>query len=154
MNYPSKPDSREQNRGGFSGNLRLGADYFIDENNIRWIIDYKTGNPDKKHQQQLLKYATKELLKIDGVKIYGTSSNKTAVISFNIDKIHPYDIGTIIDKLGVEVRTGQHCTQPIMDFYKISGTIRASFAFYNTKEEIDILIEKVEQFFEFVMSKK
>ena len=95
------------------------------------------------YENELLKYATKELLKIDGVKIYGTSSNKTAVISFNIDKIHPYDIGTIIDKLGVEVRTGQHCTQPIMDFYKISGTIRASFAFYNTKEEIDIFIAAI-----------
>ena len=95
------------------------------------------------YENELLNYATKELLKIDGVKIYGTSSNKTAVISFNIDKIHPYDIGTIIDKLGVEVRTGQHCTQPIMDFYKISGTIRASFAFYNTKEEIDIFIAAI-----------
>lgn len=93
----------------------------------------------------MLNYATKELTKIDGVKIYGTSSNKTAVISFNIENIHPYDVGTIIDKLGIEVRTGQHCTQPIMDFYKITGTIRASFAFYNTKQEINVFIEAIKR---------
>jgi cysteine desulfurase/selenocysteine lyase len=79
-------------------------------------------------------------LQIEGLKIFGTAEAKTSVISFNIGNIHPYDIGTIIDKLGIAVRTGHHCAQPIMDFYKIPGTIRASFAFYNTKEEIDIMI--------------
>ena len=79
------------------------------------------------------------------MKIYGTSKNKVAVISFNIGAIHPYDIGTIIDKLGIAVRTGHHCTQPIMDFYKIPGTVRASFAFYNTKQEIDTLIEALKK---------
>lgn len=91
------------------------------------------------YENELLKYATDKLLQIEGLKIYGTSLNKTSVISFNIGEIHPYDIGTIIDKLGIAVRTGHHCTQPIMDFYKIPGTIRASFTFYNTFEEIDLL---------------
>ena len=74
------------------------------------------------------------------MKIYGTSKSKTSVISFNIDGVHAYDLGTIIDKLGIAVRTGQHCTQPIMDFFGIDGTARVSFAFYNTIEEIDQLI--------------
>ncbi len=93
------------------------------------------------YEDELLQYATKKLLQIEGLKIYGTSKNKTAVISFNIEGIHPYDIGVIIDKLGIAVRTGHHCAQPIMDYYKIPGTVRASFAFYNTFEEIDLLIE-------------
>jgi len=92
------------------------------------------------YEDELLQYATKKLLQIEGLKIYGTSKNKTAVISFNIEGIHPYDIGVIIDKLGIAVRTGHHCAQPIMDYYKIPGTVRASFAFYNTFEEIDLLI--------------
>ena len=93
------------------------------------------------YEQELLKYATKKLLEIDNIVIYGTSEKKAAVISFNFEGIHPYDIGSIIDKLGIAVRTGHHCAQPIMDYYKIPGTIRASFAFYNTKEEIDLFIE-------------
>jgi len=92
------------------------------------------------YENELLVYATKKLLTIDGLKIYGTSKNKTSVISFNIENIHPYDVGAIIDKLGIAVRTGHHCAQPIMDFYKIPGTIRASFMFYNTKEEIDTFV--------------
>jgi len=95
------------------------------------------------YENELLDYATKKLLNIDGLKIYGTSKNKVAVISFNIDGIHPYDIGSIIDKLGIAVRTGHHCAQPIMDFYNIPGTIRASFSFYNTKKEIDVFVEAV-----------
>ncbi|NOR27105.1 MAG: SufS family cysteine desulfurase [Lutibacter sp.] len=91
------------------------------------------------YEDELLQYATKKLLQIEGLKIYGTSQHKTAVISFNINEIHPFDIGTIIDKLGIAVRTGHHCAQPIMDFYNIPGTIRASFTFYNTFEEIDLL---------------
>jgi cysteine desulfurase/selenocysteine lyase len=84
-------------------------------------------------------------LAVKGVKIYGVAAEKTAVISFNVGKIHPYDIGTLLDKLGVAVRTGHHCAQPIMDFYKIPGTIRASFSFYNTKEEIDIMISALKK---------
>ena len=93
-----------------------------------------------KYEQELLEYGTKELLKINELKIYGTSK-KTSVISFNVGTIHPYDIGSILDKLGIAVRTGHHCAQPIMDYYKIPGTVRASFAFYNTKEEIDVFVK-------------
>jgi cysteine desulfurase/selenocysteine lyase len=97
------------------------------------------------YEQELLDYGTKRLQEIEGLKIFGTSENKASVISFNIDGIHPYDIGTIIDKLGIAVRTGHHCAQPIMQFFNIPGTIRASFAFYNTKEEIDIFVEAVKK---------
>ena len=97
------------------------------------------------YENELLAYGTQALLKIDGLKIYGTSKNKTSVISFNLEGIHPYDVGAILDKLGVAVRTGHHCTQPIMDFYKIPGTVRASFAFYNTKKEIDVLVAAVQK---------
>lgn len=99
------------------------------------------------YEHELLIYGTTKLKEIEGITIYGPNdlSKKASVISFNVDGIHPYDIGTIIDKLGIAVRTGHHCAQPIMDFYKIPGTIRASFAFYNTKEEIDIFIEAVKK---------
>ncbi len=97
------------------------------------------------YEKELLDYATQELLKIEGLKIYGTGVEKTSVISFNIEGIHPYDIGTIVDKLGIAVRTGHHCAQPIMDFYEIPGTVRASFAFYNTKEEVDSLVAAVKK---------
>ncbi len=100
------------------------------------------------YEHELLEYATQKLSEIEGLKIFGpevSGLNKTAVISFNIDGIHPYDIGTIIDKLGIAVRTGHHCAQPIMDFFQIPGTIRASFAFYNTKEEIDAMVEAVKK---------
>jgi cysteine desulfurase/selenocysteine lyase len=96
------------------------------------------------YEQELLAYGTQELLKIDGVRIYGTAY-KTSVISFNVAEIHPYDIGSILDKLGIAVRTGHHCAQPIMEFYKIPGTVRASFAFYNTKEEIDVFIKGLQK---------
>ena len=97
------------------------------------------------YEHELLEYGTKRLLEIEGMKIFGTSKAKTSVISFNIAGIHPYDIGTIIDKLGIAVRTGHHCAQPIMDFFKIPGTLRASFAFYNTKEEIDMMVESLKR---------
>tara|TARA_B100000949_G_C14168089_1_gene402112 strand:- start:372 stop:914 length:543 start_codon:yes stop_codon:yes gene_type:complete len=97
------------------------------------------------YEHELLDYATNKLLEIEGLKIYGTAQEKTSVISFNIEGVHPYDIGTILDKLGIAVRTGHHCAQPIMDFYKIPGTVRASFSFYNTKEEVDILVEGVKR---------
>ena len=98
-----------------------------------------------KYENELLKYATEKLLEIEGLKIYGTSIQKTSVISFNLEGIHPYDIGTILDKMGIAVRTGHHCAQPIMDYFKIPGTVRASFSYYNTKEEIDALIEGVKK---------
>ena len=107
-------------------------------------LDYMNGigfDQIAAYEDELLQYATQKLSAIDQVIIYGTSKEKTAVISFNIEGVHPYDIGTIIDKLGIAVRTGHHCAQPIMDYYKIPGTVRASFSFYNTKEEIDLFIE-------------
>lgn len=98
------------------------------------------------YENELLEYATNELNKIEGTRIFGTSTDKkTAVISFNFEGIHPYDVGTILDKLGIAVRTGHHCAQPIMDFYAIPGTIRASFAFYNTKVEIDLMISALKR---------
>ena len=99
------------------------------------------------YEKELLEYGTKRVLEIEGVEIYGPKelNRKASVISFNLKGIHPYDVGTIIDKLGIAVRTGHHCAQPSMDFYKIPGTIRASFAFYNTKEEIDLMIEALKK---------
>lgn len=100
-----------------------------------------------KHEHQLLKYATEKLKHTENIEIYGNDdlSKRTAVISFNINGIHPYDIGTILDKLGIAVRTGHHCAQPIMDFYCIPGTVRASFAVYNTFQEIDTFIEALKK---------
>ena len=98
-----------------------------------------------KYENELLNYATDALQKIDGMKIYGEAHNKTAVISFNVGKIHPYDLGSILDQLGIAVRTGHHCAQPIMDFFEIPGTVRASFSFYNTFEEIDRFVAGVDK---------
>ncbi len=92
------------------------------------------------HEVELLNYATTELLKIEGLKIIGEAENKASVISFLIDGTHPFDVGVILDQMGIAVRTGHHCTQPLMDFYKIPGTIRASFAMYNTIDEVDKMI--------------
>jgi cysteine desulfurase/selenocysteine lyase len=97
------------------------------------------------YENELLNYATDKLLAIEGLKIYGTSKQKTSVISFNVGNIHPYDIRTLLDKMGIAVRTGHHCAQPIMDYYQIPGTIRASFMFYNTKEEIDVFISSLKK---------
>ena len=97
------------------------------------------------HEDELMHYATQKLREIKGVKIYGDVQNKAAVISFNVNNIHPFDVGTILDKQGVAVRTGHHCTQPLMRFFNIPGTIRASFSFYNTKTEIDVFISALEK---------
>ena len=97
------------------------------------------------YEHELLIHATQGLKQIEGLKIYGDIPEKTAVVSFNIGQLHPYDVGTLLDQMGIAVRTGQHCAQPIMDFYGISGTVRASFAFYNTKEEIDVMIKGVQR---------
>jgi cysteine desulfurase / selenocysteine lyase len=97
------------------------------------------------YEDELLQYGTEKLSEIEGLRIYGTSAKKAAVISFNIEGVHPFDIGSILDKFGIAVRTGHHCTQPIMEFYKIPGTVRASFSFYNTKEEIDVMVAAVKK---------
>lgn len=98
-----------------------------------------------RQEQELLKYATEQLLTIDGLRIYGTAPEKSAIISFNINGLHPFDVGTLIDQMGIAVRTGHHCTQPVMDHFHIPGTIRASFALYNTKEEVDYLVNAVKK---------
>jgi cysteine desulfurase/selenocysteine lyase len=98
-----------------------------------------------KYEHELLEYATKQLNEIEGVEIYANHLNKAAVISFNVKGAHPFDVGTLLDKYGVAVRTGHHCTQPLMQYYNIPGTIRASFAVYNTKEEIDVFIEALKK---------
>ncbi len=97
------------------------------------------------YEQEMLDYATVELLKMEGVRIFGNAENKCSVIAFNIGKIHPYDAGTIYDKLGIALRTGHHCAQPIMERYQVPGMIRASLALYNTMEEIDRFIEATKQ---------
>ena len=133
--YADLPHKFEAGTPNICGGIAFGA-----------AIDYMNSvgfDAIASYENELLEYATKQLLSIDGLKIYGTSKNKTSVISFNIEGIHPYDIGTILDKLGIAVRTGHHCAQPIMDFYKIPGTVRASFSFYNTKEEIDKLYNAI-----------
>ena len=99
----------------------------------------------KIHEEELLNYATDKILQIDGLKIYGNAKNKSAIISFMLESIHPYDIGLILDKMGVAIRTGNHCTQPIMDKFNLPGTARISLAVYNTKEEIDICIDAIKK---------
>ncbi|MFT5435449.1 MAG: cysteine desulfurase/selenocysteine lyase [Ulvibacter sp.] len=135
--YADLPHKFEAGTPNISGGIAFGA-----------AIDYLNGldfNEIEAYETELLNYATEKLLQIEGLKIYGTGPNKTSVVSFNLKGIHPYDIGTIVDKLGIAVRTGHHCTQPIMDYYKIPGTVRASFSFYNTKEEIDLLVNAVKK---------
>ena len=133
----SIPHKFEAGTPNIAGGIVLGtAIGYMDEIGFDNIAAY---------EKELLDYATEKLLQIEGLRIYGTSVNKASVISFNIEGIHPYDIGTIIDKLGIAVRTGHHCAQPIMQYFNIPGTIRASFAFYNTKEEIDIFVEAVKK---------
>jgi cysteine desulfurase / selenocysteine lyase len=97
------------------------------------------------HENELLEYATTKLEALEGLKIYGTSSKKVAVISFNVEGIHPYDIGTLLDKQGIALRTGHHCTQPLWDFYGVPGSLRASFAVYNSTEEIDLFINALQK---------
>lgn len=97
------------------------------------------------YEDELLEYATKRIQEIPDVRIFAKDISKTAILSFLVGKNHPYDIGVLLDKMGIAIRTGHHCTQPIMDFYKIPGTVRASFAFYNTKEEINLFIEALKK---------
>lgn len=135
--YAGLPHKFEAGTPNICGGIAFGA-----------AIDYMNSIGFKEisaYENELLTYATTKLEKIEGLKIYGTSASKTAVISFNVAAIHPYDIGAILDKLGIAVRTGHHCAQPIMDYYQIPGTVRASFSFYNTKEEIDVFVAALEK---------
>ena len=133
--YADLPHKFEAGTPNIAGGIAFGA-----------AMDYMNGIGFKsiaQYESELLEYATNALKKIDGMKIYGEAPEKTAVLSFNIAGLHPYDIGSILDQMGIAVRTGHHCAQPIMDYYKIPGTVRASFSFYNTFEEIDRLVEGV-----------
>lgn len=135
--YAGLPHKFEAGTPNISGGIAFGA-----------ALDYMHGIGFDKiaaYEQELLVYATKALLGIEGLEIYGTAAEKTAVISFNIKGLHPYDIGSILDQMGIAVRTGHHCAQPIMDYYSIPGTVRASFSFYNTFEEIDRLVAGVQK---------
>jgi len=135
--YADLPHKFEAGTPNIAGGIAFGAalDY-INNIGMDQIAAY---------EEELLNYATDLLKKIPGLKIYGIAPQKTAVVSFNVEGIHPYDIGSILDKLGIAVRTGHHCAQPIMDYYQIPGTVRASFSFYNTFEEIDSMVEALKK---------
>ena len=130
--YADLPHKFEAGTPNIAGGIAFGAalDY-MNEIGFEAIAAF---------ENELLVYATNELEQVEGVQIYGQAPEKTAVLSFNVKGIHPYDLGSILDQMGIAVRTGHHCAQPIMDFYQIPGTVRASFSFYNTKEEIDRML--------------
>jgi cysteine desulfurase/selenocysteine lyase len=135
--YNVLPHKFEAGTPNISGGIALGAAInYLAKQDLDAI---------QKHEYELGFYVTKELNKIDQVRIIGTSKEKTSVVSFVIEGLHTFDIGTLLDKQGVAVRTGHHCTQPLMDFFKISGTVRVSFAFYNTIAEIDIFIKALKR---------
>jgi len=135
--YAGLPHKFEAGTPNISGGIAFGAAlHYMHSIGFDKIAAY---------EQELLVYATKALLGIEGLEIYGTAAEKTAVVSFNIKGLHPYDIGSILDQMGIAVRTGHHCAQPIMDYYSIPGTVRASFSFYNTFEEIDRLVAGVQK---------
>lgn len=135
--YNDLPHKFEAGTPNIVGGIALGAAF-------EWLnsIDLAAAG---KHETDLLLYATSEIQAIDGVEIYGTAKEKSGVLSFLVKGLHPYDIGTLLNQQGVAVRTGHHCTQPIMDFYKISGTIRASFSLYNTKADVDAFINALQK---------
>ena len=135
--YASLPHKFEAGTPNIAGVIAFKeAIDFISKLNLNNVAAY---------EKELLEYATSKMLKIQGLKILGTSKNKSAIISFNIDGIHHYDIGVLLDQMGVAIRTGHHCTQPIMEKFKITGTARISLSVYNTKEEIDICIKAIEK---------
>ena len=135
--YANLPHKFEAGTPNISGVIGFGAA-------IDYMNDIGFDNIES-YEQELLKYATDGLNKIPGIKIYGNLENKISVISFNLSNHHPSDIGSILDQFGIAVRTGQHCTQPVMDYYKIPGTVRVSLSFYNTKSEIDLLIDALQK---------
>lgn len=135
--YADLPHKFEAGTPNIAGGVGFGA-----------AIDYMNSigfDAIAAHENELLQHATAKLSQIEGLRIYGNVSHKVAVISFNLEGLHPYDIGTLLDKMGIAVRTGHHCCQPIMDFYQIPGTVRASFAFYNTHEEVERFASGVEK---------
>jgi cysteine desulfurase/selenocysteine lyase len=140
--YGDLPNKFEAGTPAIASQIGLGA-----------AIDYLSAMDREQaaaHEQELLRYATERITAIEGVRVIGTAHEKTSVLSFVIDDIHPHDIGTILDQEGIAVRAGHHCAQPVMQRFNVPATARASFAFYNTKEEVDVLartIEKVVEIF-------
>jgi cysteine desulfurase/selenocysteine lyase len=135
--YNELPFKFEAGTPHIAGAIGLGKAFeFLNGLDMDTILTY---------EMELEAYAQDLLQTFEGLEVIGTAKKKTSVVSFSMEKIHPFDIGTLLDKQGIAVRTGHHCTQPLMDFYKIPGTTRASFAFYNTKEEIDIFIAALER---------
>lgn len=135
--YAGLPHKFEAGTPNIAGGIAFGA-----------AIDYMNAIGFEQiaaYEHELLVYATEQLRQIEGLRVIGEAEKKASVISFNVGSIHPYDIGAILDKLGVAVRTGHHCAQPVMHHFQVPGTVRASFAFYNTKEEIDSLVEAVKK---------
>lgn len=134
------PDKFEAGTPAIAAGIGLGA--AIDYINS---IDFEAA---AKYEHELLEYATERLSDIPGVKIIGTAANKASVLSFTIEDVHPHDIGTILDQQGIAVRAGHHCAQPVMEFFDVPATARASFAFYNTREEVDKLADAVQKVIE------
>jgi cysteine desulfurase/selenocysteine lyase len=138
--YAELPNKFEAGTPAIASQIGLGA-----------AIDYLNSIGREKaaaHEHELLRYATEQISAIEGVRIIGTAREKASVLSFVIDEIHPHDIGTILDQEGIAVRAGHHCAQPVMQRFKVPATARASFAFYNTKEEVDILARTIEKVIE------
>lgn len=141
--YDELPFKFEAGTPNYIGAIGLGA-----------ALDYLTGiglDNIKNYEKKLLDYGTAKLMTLNGLKLYGTAKNKTCIFSFLLNNIHPYDVGMLLDKMGIAVRAGHHCTQPLWEHYKVEGSIRASLAFYNTLEEIDSLYEalkKIQKMFE------
>jgi cysteine desulfurase/selenocysteine lyase len=135
--YADLPHKFEAGTPNIAGGIAFGA--ALDYVNSIGLVAIAT------YEESLLAYATAALEQLPGITIYAKDVEKVAVLSFNVQGLHPYDVGSILDKMGIAVRTGHHCAQPIMDYYEIPGTIRASFAFYNTKEEIDRMVEALKK---------
>ncbi len=138
--YAGLPNKFEAGTPAIASNIGLGA-----------AIDY-LGSIDReaaiRYEHELLDYATGKLSAIEGVKLIGTAQEKASVVSFTIENVHPHDIGTILDQLGIAIRAGHHCAQPVMQFFDVPATARASFAFYNTREEVDVLADAVQKVIE------
>ena len=128
--------------------FEAGTPDFVGTTALASALDYVAGvgiDNIAAYEKELLDYATARLRSIDGMRIIGEAENKSSVLSFLVKNIHPYDVGTLLDKMGIAVRTGHHCAEPLMNFFGIPGTVRASFAFYNTREEIDLLANAIER---------
>ena len=135
--YAPIPEKFEAGTPAIAANIGLGA-----------AIDYLNSigfEAASKYEHELLEYATEKLSAIEGVRIIGTAADKASVISFTIENVHPHDIGTILDQSGIAIRAGHHCAQPVMKFFDVPATARASFAFYNTREEVDVLVESIQK---------